>query len=211
MPAPFLGSFDVVGTGLVGRNDVFVDFVTDRTDRLYQLYAGRHLIGATVRTTDRRVSGLVPRNWGQSPLILLSVAPVDRLVDYGDRLPQWPTAHYGLRWSASGFPDDAERFEIAASPAAGEAVDPDNVVGRVRARGDGDYEFDLPPISACGAWEFSVTPYDDAGDDGNAGDAETVAIVAVIPPDDVVADADGNRFTAETDSGILAVSFTYPS
>jgi len=211
MPVPYLGTFDVVSTGWIGRRDVFVDFVTDRTDRLHQLYAGRHLIGCTSRTTDRRVSGLVPPNWGQSPLVLLSVAPVDRLVDFGSVLPQWPTAHYSLRWSASGFPADARRFVIAASPAAGAAVDPGHVVGQVRARGDGDYEFDLPPISECGAWEFSVTPYDDAGDDGNAGDVETVAIVAVIPPEDLVPDADGNRFTAETESGILAVSFTYPS
>lgn len=211
MVAPCLGGYEPVATGWIGRNHPYIDIESAETDRLFQLYAGGRLVGATRLPSDRRVSGLIRPDNGPSPLQILSIDPLDRLVDYSDRLLPLPTNLYRLTWSAASMPADTKRFVITGSTAPGGAVDPANVLGEVRYYGDGDYSFDLPPITACGVWQFAVTPYDDALADGNAGTDDSVSVTVVVPPDDLVQDADGNRFTATTDAGVLAVSLTYPS
>jgi hypothetical protein len=57
MPTPYFGGFQEIGSGKSGPNSVYVDIDTSYTDRLYQLYAGRTLIGCTVNTAQTRVTG----------------------------------------------------------------------------------------------------------------------------------------------------------
>lgn len=211
MPTPWLGTSRALSARIVGRGAIAIGFETARSDRLHQLYVGRRLIGATTHVTDREVRGNIPLISRRAPLTVVSVDPLDRLTDFGALLPSWPTDEYTLEWSGAGLASDTARFRITGSTAPGQPVDHDHVLGSVRFYGAGAYLFELPLIVECGTWEFGVTPIDNATPDGNVGTPATVTVSVLVPPDDVVADTDGNRFTATTEAGLLEVAFTYPS
>jgi hypothetical protein len=204
---PFLGGFQIVDAGWLGPNAVYVDLDTSYSDKLYQLYAGRTLIGLS--STTRIVGQLVP-SASPPPLVVVAVEPANQSVDYGPLLPFAPSDRYQLDWETSGSPADMDHFLITGSDAPGDAVDPDHVVARVAWIGDGSYSVDLPPLGQCGVWNFEVVPYDNAEPDGNAGTGATVSVTAVVPPPDLVPDALGNRFEAAMSGSDLVFSFNYP-
>jgi hypothetical protein len=213
MGIPFFGGFDYVDSGLLGPNAVFVDLVTSYADRYYQLYAGRTLIGVTTDPTRTRIVGqLNPQGGGSVPLTVVAVAPEDIATDFSAEIPLWPSDRFSLSWSTSyGGGTDVDHFLISRSDSAGGADDTSNVIGRVNYTGDGPYTFDSPPLPACGAWTYGVTPYDNAQPTGNPGATATVTVQATIPPLDLVPDSQGNRFEAAVAAGVLSISLIYPS
>lgn len=205
----WLGRHRITKIGWLGRREIFVDLVSDRTDRLYQLYSGRRLIGTTVTTTERRVTGQVQPSDAMIPITIVSVPVADRFTDYGSQLPSWPWSRYKLKWNAASYPADAKLFEITSGTTPGGAVDSTNVVARTLFKGDGDYEQELPPIPKSGEWNYEITPVDDSKPNGNKGTAATAQINALVPPLDLLMRSDGTRFTVSAASAVASFDFTY--
>lgn len=205
----FLGGFAITFVGWAGANAVEVRFTSTLDGWLYQLYAGRTMIGSTILTSERSLVGQLFAEDIPAPLTVVRVSPADRLTDFGPQLPRWPWNRFKLAWSVSGYPADTQYWDVTASSAAGEAVDPDNLVGRVLFRGDGSYEFEAPPVGSTGEWIYAVTPRDLTRPDGNAGTSEEIAVDALVMPPDVTPDDDGNRFSLSVDAGDLVAAFEY--
>lgn len=205
---PFLGGFRILRAGLAGANAVYLEFATDSTDELYQLYAGRTLIGCTARPSERRVVGQLFPSDVPYPLSIMRVTQLERLTDFGALLPPFPWNRFRLAWSVAAASADTHHFDVTASPAAGEPAS-DTPIAAVPFRGNGSYEFTVPPISASGAWAYVITPRDDAKPLGNAGTPLSVTITALVPPPDVTPDSAGNRFDLTVDEGNLVASFDY--
>lgn len=201
----------VIGMGWLGARAVYLDFVSTNTAHVYQLYAGRSRIGTTLRPSERRIVGQLFQDEAPATLTLVRVDKANRLTDYGDRLPVVPWNQFELQWTAAVMAADTDHFEITASTAAGEAVDADNVLARVRYIGDGAYAFVLPPLNESGDWIYRVTPRDNAKPLGNAGTASNVIVAADVPPPDFAQQSDGNRFTLAVEAGELVVGFVYGS
>lgn len=205
----FLGGFLITSIGWAGPNAVDVRFTTLETGWLYQLYAGRTRIASTQLSTTRRLVGQLTPDETPTPLTIVRVSLGDRLTNFGPRLPAWPWNRFQLAWAASSYPADTRYWDILASPAADEPVDADHLVGRVLFAGDGAYTFSAPPVGGNGDWTYRVTPRDQTFPAGNAGDSQDVTVSALVPPPDVTADDDGNRFTLSVSAGQLLADFIY--
>lgn len=207
----YLGGQMTVRTGWLSPTAVYVDFVSGyETGWLWQLYANRKLIGRTVSPGDRRIVGQLNASPAPAPLTLIRVAPEFLLTDYGAELPRMPWNRFGVSFEAATDPDvDTKKFEITGSAAAGEAVDPDNLLLTEPFVGVGVYRVELPPLAGSGVWTYAITPRDDALPLGNAGTAEEFEIDAIVMPPDVRMDADGNRFSLSSAGGLVTVDFEF--
>jgi hypothetical protein len=205
---PFLGGFRITKAGWAGANAVYVEFVSDSTTELFQLYAGRTLIGCTARPTERRVVGQLFASDAPYPLSIMRVTPLERLTDFGSLLPPFPWNRFRLGWSVAAPSADIDHFDVLAAPDAGEPFS-EKPLAAVPYRGVGDYSFTVPPIGRSGAWAYEIVPRDDAKPLGNAGTPLEVEVDALVPPPDVTPDADGNRFDLTVDAGNLVASFDY--
>lgn len=204
-----LGGFTLTRAGWAGPLAVYLDFVAEASGFFYQLYANRSLIGSTDSPGERRIVGLVPPSEIPAPLTVIRVAPSQLLTDFGPELPPVPWNRFRLRWSAGGFPPDSDHFDIDVAPAPSSPFDPELVVARVPFIGNGEYQFELPPIAGSGLWQYAVVPRDNAKPLGNAGTAAVVNILALVPPPDVAQDDDGHRFTVSAAGGVLTAAFEY--
>lgn len=204
-----LGGFTITRAGWTGPHAVRLDFVAAPTGHQFQLYANRTLIGTTDSPSERSIVGLLPPSEIPAPLTLIRVDRSQVLHDFGPELPPVPWNRFRLRWSTAGFPADTDHVDIVASPAAGEPYDPANIVAGVPWLGDGDYQYELPPIGGGGTWQFAAIPRDDAKPLGNAGTPAIVSIVARVPPPDVAEDEDGQRFSLAAVGGELTATFAY--
>lgn len=204
-----LGGFRITDVQWVGPLAIAVTVETDYTDRYLQLYAGRRLIGVTDTAGELTVIGQLQPAHCPHALIVVMCEEGEQLDDVGDQLPPRPYNQFDLAWEADSYPDDAKWFEITAATEADGAVDPDNVIARVKYIGDGQYAFLLPPINEPGEWAYTLTPRDDAEPSGTAGDPADIAEDALPYPPDVAIDDDGVRLTAEIDTGVLTVAFAY--
>lgn len=205
----FLGGFEITAVRRVGLAAVRVDVATDYTNRLFQLYAGRKLIGVSSTAGVTFVVGQLQLAHCPHALTVVMVTDADRLTDFGSQLPPRPFNQFQISWQADSFPADAKWFELAAATAVDGEVDPDNIIARVAYLGDGDYQFTLPPVDEPGAWQYRITPRDDAFPAGNAGTPVTIEKEIYPYPPDVAVDAAGTRLTASVDDGVLTVSFEY--
>lgn len=204
----YLGGFDITNIRWGGTHAIIVTVSTDYTDRYFQLYAGRRLIGITNAPAERDVIGQLARAHCPHPLTVVMVSGEDRLTDFGAQLPKRPFNQFHVSWTAETYPADATWFEITACTEADGAIDPTNVITRIAYIGDGDYEFTLPPINAPGTWSYRITPRDDAVTEGNATEYTDISADALpYPPD--VATVDGQRLTATIDAGVLTVTFAF--
>lgn len=200
--AAYLGGCRIVGAAWLGPATLRVRFVTTYSDRLYQLYAGRRLVGATAAADERAIVGpLVPSAWPEH-LTLVAVEPADRLTDYGPTLPPRPYNRVRLRVAASGWPADSKYLEVTGGTEPGGAVDPDNLIDRVLYDTDRTYAIDTDPLAGSGQWSFAVAGADKLG---NAGSALAVAASVVAYPPDVAMAADGSRLTVSAAGGVLTV------
>lgn len=206
----YLGGHTITGAGWIGPESVYVDFVSDYTSGwLWQLYANRKLIGRTTSPEARRCVGQLQASTAPAPLTLVRVDPAYLLTDFGLLLPRGPWNRFALVWDAESYPDDAKKFEITASAAAGEEVDPSNLLVTTPYIGEGAYRVPLPPIERSGVWKYQITPRDDASPSGNVGDSIELEVDVVVLPPDLRQDSDGNRFTLSAEAGVVTAAFEY--
>lgn len=207
----FIGGHQIVRTGWLSPTSVYVDFVTGHdTGWLWQLYANRTLIGRTTSPGARRCVGQWQEATIPAPLTLVRVDPGSLLTDFGALLPRQPWNRFELQWQAATDPDiDTTKFEVTGSLAAGEAVDPDNLLVASRFIGVGTYRVLLPPLGSSGVWTYAITPRDDAKPLGNAGTAVEVEVDAIVMPPDVTMDEYGQRFQVSAVGGEVTVGFEW--
>lgn len=196
--------------GWMGRRSLIVEFGTIYTDRLHQIYAGRCLIGHTRHVAERRiVFQFNPTSGTPAKLMLAAVSDGEGTVDYGDKFGRLPANRYVLSWSASGYPADADHFEITGSTEPGGEADPENVLKRLHFTGDGDYTWETPYLDGSGQHKFKITPRDNCTPAGNAGTATEVTVYSLLPPPDVAFRDDGSRFLLTEDAGEVSIEFEY--
>jgi hypothetical protein len=207
----YLGGFDITDIFWAGRNAVGVvfDHGGNYTAQLFQLYAGRRLIGVTDDVSQTLVIGQVPAG-SACPLGIVAVDIVERLSDFGSNLDLRPWNVYRLGWEAPADPSpDLHHFDIVAGRNPGDDYDATNIVARVPATGAPSYSYVLPPFPARGDWSLAVIARDDAQPDGNAGSISQVTIPTIIYPWDFVPQSDGRRFLPTIADGELSIAFTY--
>ncbi len=204
-----LGQYKIEDIRWAGRQSLRVEITTELEDRYIQMYADRKLIGVSTAAGDLVVIGLVQPTHCPTPITIALVDAADKDTDLSQLLPQRPWNLYTAHWGGT-FTDDTRWFAISSSSAPGEEVDYETVLARVQYIGDGNYQFDLPAITACGPWKYGVVSLDDAEPNGNpcAMPAEQVVNALVYPPD-VLSDDTGQRFRVVQDGSTLTIAFDY--
>lgn len=207
---PFMGGFVIQSIEWMSSHAIGVSLQTTYSaNYLYQLYAGRTLIGATRHPNERLLVGqLIPSTWPQC-LTILAVDPGDSDIDYGDALPLRPFNRVRLAWESSGMPTDTRYIEITAGTAAGGAVDPSNVLILVPFDVNRRYEWMTLPLEGSGTWNFEIAHRDDKPPAGNRGTAVAVAATITAIPPDLMTDSSGARFTMSVASGTATATFSY--
>lgn len=208
MTAPYCGGHAITKILEEGPQTIRVLFTsTYGTDCLHQLYVNRSFVGVTDTTADREIiATAVIADWPQEVQIL-AVDPTERFTDYGADLPPRPYNQVKLSITTSGW-TDAEMIEITAGAAAGDAVDSENVIGRVLFDSNGAFTFISDPREGSGEHNFEIAGVDGTEPEGNRGTAEDVAASIYAHPPDVEYQDDGSRFTASATGGTLTVAFT---
>lgn len=209
---PLLGGFRIVSVEWATSNAIRVRFTTSYgSTYLYQLYAGRCLIGVTQSPLNRAIVGqLLPSDY-PVPLQLVAVDRANILVDYGARLPPRPYNRVMISFDASGFPADSKWVDVTSSTAPGGAVDDDNLIAREEYDGDRSYTVLSEPLGGSGLWSFEAFGRDNKLTGGNKGAVLELSQTILAHPPDVVADANGKRLTGTVAAGALSVDFTYPT
>lgn len=205
----FLGGFVMTDVRPAGVTAIAVIVESDFTDRYFQLYAGRRLIGVTDSPGQLRIIGQLQPADCPHALTPVMVTADDRLTNFGPQLPPRPLNQFRIDWEANSFPADSKWFEISAARTVDEAVDPDNVIYRLPYIGDGLYSSFLPPIDGAGQCAYRVTSIDDAFPDGNATHYEEITAEAIPYPPDVRRGDDGQRLAVDLTTGTLTVSYEY--
>ena len=205
---PSLGGLRMLDAVYTSPTAIRVTFETTYDDQLYQLYAGRMLIGSTGDLDERAITGqLVPSFYPQH-LTIVAVDPAERFTDYGDDLPKRPYNRVRLRFTTSGSPSDIKFLDIEAAEEPDGAVVSGNRIGRLLFDTDRQYEFLTDPLPGTGNWAFEVFARDDKPADGNAGASLALDTDVLAYPPDVELAGDGTRFSVAIEAGELVASFT---
>lgn len=204
-----LGGHRITRIRSTGLAAITVEVESPYTDKIFQLYAGRSLVGKTPTVGLYSITGQIADTLCPTPIAVVMVDLVDRDTEYGHLLPRRPWNRYRAAWAATSFPADARWFSIHGSPAAGESIDYESPLLRIPFAGDGAYEADLPEITGCGEWSYAIVPRDDALPDGNGGTPAEMSVQAIVfPPDVLVNDLD-QRMSVVVADGIATVEFQY--
>lgn len=207
---PYLGGFRITSVAWLSSHAIVVAFSSSYGSYIYQLYAGRSLIGVSRSPEARSVVGdLEPSDWPQH-LTVLAVDPGNALTDYGPQLPLRPYNKVRFTFSTSAWPADAKAIELSAGTVVGGAVDPDNVVERIFFDTDGDFEIFSPPMPGSGQWNFEIAGRDNRPSDGNRGTALAVSAEVLAHPPDVVLQDDDTRFSVAVAAGEATITFENP-
>ena len=213
---PYLGGFNITAIEWAGRNAVAVTVLPSSayTDKLFQLYAGRQLVGCTSRPAETVVIGQVPAGQSACPLGIVVVEQIERFTDFGSILDLRPFNDYRLSWAAPVSPPaDLHHFDIVAGTAPGEVYDVANVVARVPYQADRpSYSYVLPTFPTRGDWSLAVIARDDAQPLGNADGtpAELVVPTIIYPLDFEPSVSNGGlrRFSHSVTAGVLSINYT---
>lgn len=208
MTAPYCGGHAITKILEEGPQTIRVLFTsTYGTDYLHQLYVNRSFVGVTDTTSDREIiATAVIADWPQEVQIL-AVDPGERFTDYGTDLPPRPYNQVKLSITTSGW-TDAEMIEVTAGAAAGDAVDSENVIGRVLFDSNGAFTFISEPREGSGEHNFEIAGVDGTEPFGNRGTAEQVSVSIWAHPPDVEYQDDGTRFLVSATGGTLTIGFT---
>lgn len=208
MTAPYLGGLEITHAAMIGPGLVRVEFAsTYSSDYHYQLYCGRSLVGVTQSPAERAVSGGIIPSLYPEHITVLAVDPASRLTDYGSDLPDRPYNRVKLTVDTTGFPADTKLLEVTGSTEPGGAVDTSNILATLPFDAAGVKSVITDPLSGSGTWSFEVAGRDNTAPDGNRGDPlELTAEILAYPPD-LALQADGYRFSVESDGTDLTISF----
>lgn len=211
MTAPYLGGFRIVACGWISAHALAVQIESSYGDSyLYQLYAGRTLVGVSAHPSQRVIVGSVdPSDWPEH-ITVLAIEPAQRFTDYGADLPLRPYNRVRLRFSTASWPTDSKSIELAAGTEVDGAVDPDNILVRTAYDGDHDYEIFSPPMPGSGQWNFEIAGRDNRPDEGNRGTALAVSKTVLAHPPDVVLQDDNSRFSVAIAAGTATITFENP-
>lgn len=210
MAAPYLGGMKMTAAQWVSTHAVRVHFTsTWGTACVYQLYAGRSLIGSTTNPSERSIVGqLQPSTWPQF-LQLVAVAPAQRLTDYGSSLPLRPYNRVRITAAITDPDGDAAFVELTGGTTPGGAVDDANVLDRIPFKTAGDYSITTAPLEGSGEWNFELATLDDKPPDGNRSTPlEVSATVLATPPD--VSLSGGRRLSVALDAGVATITWVNP-
>lgn len=209
---PSLGGLQMTDAVYVSPTSIRVTFSTTYDDQLYQLYAGRKLIGSTGDLSERAITAQLQPSLYPQHLCIVAVDPANRFTDYGDLLPKRPYNRVRIRFTTSASPSDMKFLDVLGADEPG--GDPETLIERVPFDVDRQYEVLTPPLPGTGNWPFQVKGRDDkpSGDTdspGNVGPAlDLDEDVLAYPPDVVMAGPNSPRFTVTIESGVATAFFT---
>ena len=217
MAAPYLGGHAMLSAAWSGPSSLRVRFSTTYgTTYLYQLYAGRTLVGVTESESERTVVGeFSPSVWPQW-LQLLAVTRANQLTDYGSTLPPRPYNRCALAWTVAADANTDNKFiDIVSGTAPGGAVVQTNLLKRLEYAGPGNYAWTTLPVAGSGTWNFEVSQRDNKLGStkwpGNEGTALAIQATNVLStPPDFARNTSGQRFTVSVSGGVATVGVTYP-
>ena len=202
----FRGGHKIISASWLDSHSLRVRFSTTYTDKLYQLYAGRSLIGRSETPSARAVIGtLQPSLWPEH-IQLLAVDPDDINNDYGALLPDRPYNRARVNVTTVGW-TDAKYLDVNAGLAPGGGVNADNRIHRELFDTNREYAFLTPTFPGSGTWNLEVFGRDDKPLDGNAGDAIALQVKVLSHPPDVQLRSDRTRLAVTVDAGDATVNF----
>lgn len=207
---PYLGGHQIDSATWLDSHSIAVRFTSTYTDKLYQLYAGRNLIGATANYGERIVVGnMFPSDWPQV-LQLLAVNTDEVTTDYSSSLPDRPYNRAKVSATTSGW-TGAKYIDVTAGTTAGGAVDDSNLIYRELFDTNRTYDMIVPAVGTfegSGTWNLEVIGRDNKEPAGNIGTAKTLTVTVLSPPPDVPLQADGSRLTVTATTGTATIDFT---
>lgn len=206
---PFLGGLAWTACEWISAHAIRVSFSTTwSTAYVYQLYAGRRLIGVSVSPSARQVIGQLLPSRSPQVLTLLAVDPEDATTDFGSLLP--PNAYncVALGFTAAGMPSDTRWLEVTSGTTPGGAVSSSNVLALIPFDVDRSYEYTTDPLDGTGTWNFEIAARDNRPNNGNKGTALAISAAILSIPPDVDLRSDGSRFVLSITTQTLTVTFT---
>lgn len=206
---PYLGGFQIESARWLDSHSVAVRFTSTYTDKLYQLYAGRQLIGVTANYGDRIVIGTTFQSLYPQILQVMAVDGDEVTTDNGNLLPERPYNRAKISATTSGW-SGAKYIDVTAGTTAGGAVVDTNRIHREFFDTNRTYEMIVPETDTfhgSGTWNLEVIGRDDTEPSGNLGTAKALTVAILSPPPDVQLQADGSRLTVASESGTATITF----
>lgn len=203
----FRGGMTLTSASWLDSHSLRVRFTSTYTDKLYQLYAGRTLIGRVGSPQARSIVGtLQPSLWPEH-IQLLAVDPADFSNDYGAQLPDRPYNRARVSVTTTGW-TDAKYLDVTAGLIPGGGVNAENRIYRELFDTNREYSFLTPPFHGSGTWNLEVFGRDDKPLEGNAGPATALSVKVLSHPPDVQQRSDGTRLAVSVAGGDATINFT---
>lgn len=203
---PFRGGLKMISYSWPDSHSLRVRFRTTYASKLYQLYAGRTIIGRTGSVDERAVVGtLQPSLWPEY-IQLLAVGPDEIDNDYGAQLPDRPYNRALVSVTTDGW-DDARYLDVVSGLIPGGGVNADNLIHRELFDTNREYTFRTPTFPGSGVWNLQVYGRDDKPVAGNPGDAVALQVKVLSHPPDVRFRSDGSRLQVSIESGQATINF----
>lgn len=210
---PFLGGFEITSFAWLDSHSLAVRFTSTYTDKLYQLYLGRELIGVTEAFSDRMVIGtMVPTLW-PNHITILAVDTDQINNDYGSALPERPYNRAKITATTVGW-TDAKHIDVRAGTAPSGAVSASNLIETIPFDTNRTYSIVVPgtdTFRGSGTWNLEVAGRDDKPADGNLGTPQALSVDVLSHPPDVQIRSDNTRLSVDVSSGTATISFTEAS
>lgn len=204
---PFLGGLKLKSAVWRDSHSLRVRFGSTYTTMLYQLYAGRSLIGKTESFNSRAIDGTLQSSLWPEHIQLLAVETDQINTDYGDQLPDRPYNRAKLSVTVAGW-DDAKYIDVVSGLIPGGVVDPSNRIHRELFDENREYTFITPTFHGTGNWNLEVLGRDDKQLEGNPGTSQSLNVDILSHPPDVQQRSDGTRLGVSVTGGVATVDFT---
>lgn len=205
--AALLGGFTIVEIYWTSQFALNVRFETTYTDKLYQLYYGRELVGVTTSTTERLVIGTIVTDINPDHLQLVAVDGANRLTDYGSTLPSRPYNRLRVAVDTDGWPADTRVVNLVSGENPGDAASETNVIASEVFDSDRVYNLKSRHFRKSGTFNLAAFGRDDKLPDGNIGDKAEFTASIIAYPADVFNRSDGTRFDLVVSEGVATATF----
>lgn len=207
---PYLGGHKIDSATWLDSHSIVVRFTSTYTDKLFQLYAGRTLIGTTDNYDDRIIVGsLFPSDWPQA-LQMLAVDSDEVTTDFSSSLPDRPYNRAKVSATVSSW-TGAKYISVYSGTTPGGSVDTSEPIYTELYDTDRTYDMVVPAVGTfegSGTWNLEVIGRDDKEPAGNIGTAKTLTVSVLSAPPDVPVQADGSRLTVAAETGTATIDFT---
>lgn len=205
--AALLGGMRIVEMYWSSQFALNVRFETTYSNKLYQLYYGRELVGSTTTVDERLIIGSIVTDINPDHLQLVAVDTANRLTDYGSTLPDRPYNRLRVDIDTDGWPADTRVVQLASGINPGDAVSNTNVIASSVYDTDRVYRLTSNHFRASGTWSLAAFGRDNKLPDGNIGDKAEFTVDIIAYPADVVNRSDGTRFDIVVEEGVATATF----